>query len=115
MKEKKEINVELGGRVQAAREAARFTQDKLGELVDLGTKNISAIERGVVGVSLSSFKRICQVLGVSSDTLLFGPAENNDMRDLVSRLERLSPEQFQIASDVFNKLLEAFALAEQGK
>lgn len=113
MKKKKAINVEIGFQIQRAREKAGLTQDKLSELVDLGPKNISSIERGVVGASLSSFKRICQVLAVSSDTLLFGPAKDNDMRDLTSRLERLSPEQFQIASDILNKLMEAFDLSER--
>ncbi len=78
----------------------------------MNPKSVSAIERGVVGASLTNLKRICQVLSVSSDTLLFGPAGQNDVRDLTARLERLSPEQFGIARDILNKLMEAFALHE---
>ncbi|MDD3231567.1 MAG: helix-turn-helix transcriptional regulator, partial [Oscillospiraceae bacterium] len=75
MKEKKTINMEIGAQIQFAREKAGMTQERFGELVGLGTKSVSAIERGTVGISLSSMKKICQVLAVSSDTLLFGPAE----------------------------------------
>ena len=110
MKTKKEINVEIGGRIKTAREAAGLTQDRFAELVGMGSKNISAIERGMVGISLSSMQKICQVLSVSSDSLLFGYQVKNDAQALASRLGRLSPEQFHIVSNIVNNVLEAFAL-----
>lgn len=113
MKEKKDINIEIGGRIKEAREAAGLTQDRFAELIDLGTKNVSAIERGAVGVSLASMKRICQVLAVSSDVILFENEAPNDVRNLTARLERLNPRQFEIASGIFNKLLEAFAISDE--
>lgn len=113
MEKKKPINIEIGMRIQQARERVGLTQAEFAELVDLGTKNISAIERGAVGISLSSMKRICRVLSVSSDTLLFGPETGNNTADLVAQLERLTPEQFEIARGVFDKLMEAFALSDK--
>lgn len=111
MKEKKGINVEIGARIKHAREAAELTQEELAELVDLGPKNISAIERGAVGVSIASLCRICEVLKISSDTLLFDATEKMSEAELLTdRLARLSPEQFAIVKAVLNKLLEAFAL-----
>lgn len=109
---KKDLNIEIGMRIKAAREAAGLTQEKFAELVQLGAKNISAIERGVVGVSVASVIRMCRVLHVSSDALLLGVSGNASPADsLAARLERLSPEQFAIARDIFNSLLEAFALS----
>lgn len=113
MRQKKDINIEMGARIQIAREKAGLTQERFAELIDSGAKNISAVERGAAGVSVPTMKKICEVLSVSSDTLLFGSPNKNDINNLVSRLERLSPEQFDIASDVFNKLLEAFALGKK--
>lgn len=113
MKEKKDINIEIGNRIKKAREAAGLTQDGFAELIGMGTKNVSAIERGAVGVSLSSIKKICQVLSISSDDLLFGTKAENDVQAVASRLRRLPPKQFVIASDIFNKLLEAFASSDQ--
>ena len=52
------------------------------------------------------------MLAISSDALLFGERKANDTRDLVQRLERLSPAQYRIANDVMCRLLEAFALAD---
>ena len=112
MNTKQELNREIGTRIKAAREAAGLTQEKFAELVQLGAKNISAIERGVVGVSVASVIRMCQVLHVSSDTLLLGASGDAGQADgLAARLERLSPEQFAIARDILNSLLEAFALS----
>lgn len=112
MKEKKDINIEIGNRIKKAREAAGLTQDRIAELIGMGTKNVSAIERGVVGVSLSSLQKICQVLSVPSDELLFDRGAENDVQKITSRLNQLSPKQFDIASDIINKLLEAFAISD---
>ena len=115
MKEKKHINMEIGLRIKQAREAAGLTQDRFAELIGMGTKNVSAIERGVVGISLVSIQKICQVLAVSSDALLFGRQAENEAHDLAARLERLPSEQLRIARDILNKLLEAFALSDRNE
>ncbi len=113
MKEKKDINIEIGNRIKKARETAGLTQDRFAELIGMGTKNVSAIERGAVGVSLSSMQKICQVLSISSDNLLFEHQAENEVQALASRLRRLPPEQFNIAGDILNKLLEAFAVSDK--
>lgn len=113
MRKKKELNIRVGNQIRIARESAGFTQEKFAEMVSLAPKNVSDIERGVVGVSLSSMIRICEVLSVSSDELLFGKRDEvrgrNDAAGIAGRLEKLPPGQFQIASDIINKLFEAFA------
>lgn len=114
MQEKKEINIEIGARIKAEREKAGLTQERFSELIGLGTKSVSAFERGTVGISFVTLKKICQVLSVSSDSILFGSGceAQNDVDELVSRLERLSPEEYAIAKDVIFKLLEAFSLGK---
>lgn len=109
MREKKEINVRIGNQIRIAREAAGLTQDRFAELVSLATKNVSDIERGVVGVSIGSLIRICQTLSISSDSILFGEEIENDVHGISDRLSKLPPEQFEIAVDIMNKLFEAFA------
>lgn len=109
MKEKKEVNIEIGSRIRRARETAGLTQEKFAELIGMGTKNVSAIERGAVGVSLFALQTICRVLSVSSDEILFESNRKNDVQILTSRLKRLSPPQFEIVNDIVNKLMEAFS------
>ena len=111
-KERKEINIQIGKAIKEVREDAKLTQAKFAEMVQLGTKNISAIECGNVGISLETLKRICNVLSIPSDRILFGQRPENDISFLVERMEHLTPKQLDITVDVINKLLEAFALSE---
>ncbi|MBQ7654887.1 MAG: helix-turn-helix transcriptional regulator [Clostridia bacterium] len=109
---KKEINISIGGNIKRAREKAGLTQEQLSEMIGIGPKSLSAVERGTVGVSVATLRKICNVLPVSSDALIFGGSAENDVRGLASRLERLTPKQYDIARDVLYKLLEAFQLKE---
>lgn len=111
MKQAKQINLTIGANIQKARVKAHMTQEQLSERIGIGATSLSAIERGAVGVSLTTLRNICGTLSVSSDVLLFGDdLPQNDVRDLADRLARLSPDQFEIVSEVFTQLLAAFSL-----
>lgn len=110
MQEKKAINTEIGQHIKQERLAAGLTQERFSELIGIGVKHLSAIERGAVGLSLTTLKKICTVLAISSDVVLFGRSEKNDVSDLAARLELLSPQQYKVAADMMCKLLEAFAI-----
>ena len=112
MNEKKEIDILVGRNIKRERIKAGYTQEKFSELVGIGTKSLSAIERGTVGVSLTTLLKICKVLSISSNSLLFENTHKNDVQAITERLERLTPEQFEIANSVLCKVLEAFALTE---
>ena len=119
MKEKKPINIEIGQNIKQSRETAGLTQEAFSELVSLGVKHISAIECGAVGISLSTLKRMCKVLSVSADDLLFG-APDTEERDgrsreielLTSRLSRLPDNEFEAVKEVLDKVLAAMAVAK---
>lgn len=113
MNEKKALDILVGGNIKRERIKAGYTQEKFSELIGIGTKSLSAIERGTVGVSLTTLLKICRVLSISSNSLLFENTPKNDVQALTERLERLTPEQFAIAGDVLCKVLEAFALGEK--
>ena len=71
MREKKEINIQIGKQVKLAREKSRLTQEQLAEQLECTPQYLSDLERGVVGISVALLKRLCVVLGVSSDDILF--------------------------------------------
>lgn len=117
MKDKKPINIEVGGRIKKYREAAGLTQEVFSELIGLGVKHVSSIERGVVGVSLSTLKRVSVVLSIPVDMLLFGEPNEveqqkraSEIQLLISRLSRLPSKKFDLVKDIVDKLLEAFAV-----
>lgn len=104
----KEDNMEMGNRLRIARETAGFTQEYLAELVDVSVQYMSDLERGKVGTSLPTFRKLCNSLNVSSDYLLLGIEEKNDLSDVVERLRYLTPRQLQIVENLINVVLDAF-------
>lgn len=110
MESKKELDKLVGENIKRERVKAGLTQERFSEMIGMGPKSLSAVERGTVGISLPSLKRVCKVLSISSDALIFGEIEQQDTSDLTDRLARLSPEQYKIVSEIVNKLLEAFSL-----
>lgn len=107
---RKDLNVLVGANIKREREKAGFTQDQFSELLGIGSKSLSSIERGVVGVSLTTLLKICDALHISANALLYEQAQKNDADSITMQLQRLSPEQFQIASDVITNLIKAFSL-----
>lgn len=57
MQKKKEINIEVGHRIQMVRENCGYTQEQFAELLDVGVQHVSNIERGATGVSLTTLKK----------------------------------------------------------
>ena len=113
MREKKEINWEVGRRVRQAREAAGLTQERFAELIGISPQNVSCVERGLAGVSLTVLRRMCEILHVSSDALLLGKPAGNDVEALTRRLEQLPPEQFRVVQEIINHVLELTSLADR--
>ena len=107
---RKDLNVLVGANIKREREKAGFTQDQFSELLGIGSKSLSSIERGVVGVSLTTLLRICDILHISANVLLYEKSRKNDVDSIALRLEQLSAEQFEIASNVVTNLIQAFSL-----
>ena len=112
MRQKKEINVEVGRRVRQAREAAGLTQERFAELIGISPQNVSCVERGLAGVSLTVLRRMCEILRVSSDLLLMGDLGDNDVETLAARLRQLPPEQFRVVQEILNRVLELTSLTQ---
>ena len=66
----------IGRRVKEFRRRAHFTQEKLAEYTDLSVQHIGNIEKGRKQASLSSFIRIADALGITTDLLLLGNCDN---------------------------------------
>lgn len=92
MAERKPLNVSVGARIKAARRGAGLTQEQLAERIGISAKNLSFIETGRFGVGLETLTRICTVLHVSADALLFGQAEDAPAT-LCRELTALPPAQ----------------------
>ena len=54
----------LGQRIRDARKAKGLTQERLAELLGIGTSNISYIETGKFSPSMENFEKLVEILGV---------------------------------------------------
>ena len=110
MREKKQINIEIGEQVRVARERAKLTQEQLAERIEVSPQFISDLERGVVGVSIPTLKALCITLRVSSDALLFGAETNSQLSALTNLCQELSHEHLRILTDIAEKYIEAISV-----
>ncbi|MDD6189112.1 MAG: helix-turn-helix transcriptional regulator [Clostridiales bacterium] len=60
----------LGKKIRAVRSQKKITQERLGELIDVGTTHISHIETGNTMPSMRTFVKIINALECSADELL---------------------------------------------
>lgn len=107
MRERKEINVQIGERIKEARENAKLTQEQLAERVNVSPQYVSDLERGVVGVSISTLKRICSSLGVSSDQILFGLQKEDKFASWADKCRVLTQTQIVILDEIIDKYIDA--------
>ena len=107
MRVKKEINIQVGEQIKLAREQSKLTQEQFAERIDVSPQYVSDLERGVVGVSIATLKRICTVLGVSSDQILFGKQTENRATFIAHKCKSLSEHQYFLLSDIISKYVEA--------
>ena len=109
MRQKKEDNIQIGERIRNSRERAGMTQEKLAERADVSSQYISDLERGVVGISIPTLKRVCTSLGVSSDEVLFGTRNEARLVVLAGKCRALSDFQFRLLSEIIDSYVQAVA------
>lgn len=73
---KKPINIEIGKNIRKYREQCGYSREQLAEKIEVSPRFIANVEVGAVGVSPSTIKRVCEVLGVSADSILWEGAND---------------------------------------
>ncbi len=115
MREKKEINIQIGEQIRIAREQAKLTQEQFAEKIEVSPQYISDLERGVVGISIPTLKRACVALGVTSDQILFGAASESRNTAIEKRCVNLTDEDFAALMDIVGAYSSAIKKARSGK
>ncbi len=108
IKSKKEINVEIGKNIRNYRERAGYSREKFSEIIGISPRFLADVETGVVGISIKNLKRVCEILGISSDRLLW---KNESKLSLDERIAHIEPKYFQIVEEIIQKQLEFIAIS----
>lgn len=106
MRQRKDVNIQIGANIQTLREYAGYTQDELSELIGITPNHLSAIERGVSGVSLENLQKLCRVLGVSSDRIIFGAMPDNEEMAIAHKIASIDAKYQKQVKKVLTALLE---------
>ena len=107
MRVKKELNMQIGERIKCSREDRTLTQEQLAEAIDVSPQYISDLERGVVGISIPTLKRLCTHLEVSSDRILFDRQTEAYAAAIGEKCRKLSDSQFRMAMDIIDRFVSA--------
>ena len=65
-------------RIRKAREDMGYTREKFAELLEVSVSYLAEVERGRTGISVKMLTKICRVLGLSADYVLFGANRPQD-------------------------------------
>ena len=91
-------------RIRKAREDAGYTREKFAELLDVSVSYLAEVERGRTNVSVKTLIKICNVLGLSADYVLFGENREADAL-LLEKIHRLDVKYLPLVTDIVNDLL----------
>ncbi len=110
---KKDLNIQIGENIKAIRERIGYTQERFAELVDVSAQYISDVERGNVGISVATLKKISEITAVSSDAILLGKCAYNDVTLITKQLENVDAKYIGPLKIIINKYLETVAMSNQ--
>lgn len=102
----------IGSNIRIARKRANMTQEELSERVGVTPQYLSDLERGLVGPSVSTLKKICTNLNISADFILFGENQYADKakQTLYEKIQRLPKNKTDLVLRSMDILLEAIEL-----
>ena len=91
-------------RIRKAREDLGYTREKFAELLDVSVSYMAEVERGRTGISVKMLVKICNVLGLSADYILFGAERETDTK-LLEKIHRIDDRYLPLLEDVLSDLL----------
>ena len=91
-------------RIRKAREDMGYTREKFAELLDVSVSYMAEVERGRTGISVKMLIKICNVLGLSADYILFGTERKEDTARLDS-IHRIDEKYLPLLDKVIGELL----------
>ena len=91
-------------RIRKAREDLGYTREKFAEKLDVSVSYLAELERGRTGISVKMLIKVCNVLGLSADYVLFGNDRQEDARRL-DAIHRIDEKYLPLLDRVITELL----------
>lgn len=91
-------------RIRAARERLGYTREQFAEKLDVSVSYLAELERGRTGISVKMLIKVCDVLGLSADYVLFGEDRDEDAM-LLDKIHRIDDRYMPLLNKLIAELL----------
>ena len=91
-------------RIRTAREEMGYTREQFAEKLNVSVSYLAELERGRTGISVKLLTRVCSVLGLSADYVLFGEERTGDGL-LLDKIHRIDDRYLPLVEKVVAELL----------
>ena len=92
-------------RIRKAREEQGYTREKFAEKLDVSVSYMAELERGRTGISVKMLIKVCNLLGLSADYVMFGVERTGDDKRL-DAIHRIDDKYLPLLDAVTAELLE---------
>ncbi len=94
----------LHTRIRKAREQQGYTREQFAEKLDVSVSYLAELERGRTGISVKMLVKVCDLLGLSADYVLFGEERNTDAL-LLDKIHRIDDKYIPLLDKLIMELL----------
>lgn len=91
-------------RIRKAREDQGYTREKFAEKLDVSVSYLAELERGRTGISVKMLIKVCNLLGLSADYVLFGNERSQDSLRL-DAIHRIDDKYLPLLDKMITELL----------
>ena len=91
-------------RIRKAREEMGYTREKFAEKLEVSVSYLAELERGRTGISVKMLIKVCDVLGLSADYILFGEERSEDAL-MLDKIHRIDEKYLPLLNGVITNLL----------
>ena len=92
-------------RIRKAREEQGYTRERFAEKLDVSVSYMAELERGRTGISVKMLIKVCNLLGLSADYVLFGTERKQDSQRL-DAIHRIDDKYLPLLDSVIIELLK---------
>ena len=91
-------------RIRKAREDMGYTREQFAEKLGVSVSYLAELERGRTGISVKLLFKVCNVLGLSADYILFGAERDSDAL-MLDKIHRIDDKYMPLFEKVITELL----------
>lgn len=102
----KELMECMGQRIGARRRELHLTQEQLAEKMGVSLQMISNLELGKKAIRPENLVKLCDILSVSADYILFGWRSEREASEFAEKYAKLSGEHQRIIGELVDSLIE---------